>query len=84
MSRISNEKIYVTNYIYKYGKEICNLILDENASIYICGDGNQMTKDVESILKKCLFEFRNYNKDECDVIIKDMKNRKKYLIDVWS
>ena len=84
MSRINNEKIYVTNYIYEHGNEICKLILDENASIYICGDGNQMTKDVEVTIKKCLIEFRKFKKDECDLIIKDMKNRKKYLIDVWS
>jgi len=84
MSRINNEKIYVTNYIYEHGNEICKLILDENASIYICGDGNQMTKDVEATIKKCFIEFRKFNKDECDLIIKDMKNRKKYLIDVWS
>jgi sulfite reductase alpha subunit-like flavoprotein len=84
MSRINNEKIYVTNYIYEHGNEICKLILDENASIYICGDGNQMTKDVEATIKKCLIEFRKFNKDDCDLIIKDMKNRKKYLIDVWS
>ena len=57
LSRVQAYKVYVTHKIQEDGDKLAELILNQQAYIYICGDGNQMAKDVESVLKESLINY---------------------------
>ena len=59
-SRTTAEKVYVTHRLKERSLEIADLILNKNAHVYICGDGNHMAKDVERMLKSCLLEYSEH------------------------
>eukprot|EP01041_Mallomonas_annulata_P010187 gene10187-21232_t len=84
MSRQQKEKVYVTHRLLARGAEISNLIMEKNAYIYICGDGNKMAKDVHSALKDILQQYGNIGADEVETILTDMKTRRRYVLDIWS
>jgi len=75
-SRDDNQKkTYVQDLVKLDEEKISNLILEQDAYIYICGDGS-MAKDVQA----CLINV--CKKDEKFLV--DMKQKKKLVLDVWS
>ena len=44
------EKRYVQHDMQTNGKELVHMILNNNTSVYLCGDGNAMGKDVQDCL----------------------------------
>jgi sulfite reductase alpha subunit-like flavoprotein len=48
-SRDQKEKIYVTNRIREHGKKLAEMILSQDACVYVCGDGAKMAKDVRYV-----------------------------------
>lgn len=62
------------------------LILEKDASIYVCGDGNAMAKDVQAAITDIL---NNRLQDEggeeaATKYIEKMKSEKRYLQDIWT
>jgi sulfite reductase alpha subunit-like flavoprotein len=58
------------------------------ATIYICGDGNAMAKDVLNAIVDVVAE-QNFSNDQDSLskaraFVEDMKERKKLLLDIWS
>lgn len=58
------------------------------ATIYICGDGNAMAKDVLNAIVDVVAE-QNFSNDQdsqskARAFVEDMKERKKLLLDIWS
>jgi len=49
-----------------------DLVTNHHASIYICGDGNAMAKDVQAVLKEIL---------SCD--LQHLKDSNRLLLDIW-
>lgn len=84
MSRIGPEKVYVTNKLKTRGQEVARLILHEGAYVYVCGDGNSMAKDVYDTIKTILTDFGEQSVDQAEEFLNDMRQRRKYLLDVWS
>jgi hypothetical protein len=73
-----------TNRILSRGKELTPLILNGNAHIYICGDGNQMSKDVIRALVSVLHQHGDLSEESAQEILDDMRSRRRLLMDVWS
>lgn len=84
MSRIGPEKVYVTHKIMKRGDEIARALLEEGAHVFICGDGNAMAKDVGIAFKRLLCEHGGMTEVQASEYIADMKQRRKYVMDIWS
>lgn len=84
MSRVGPEKVYVTHMMKARGHRLAKLIIEEGAYIYICGDGNQMAKDVGAAVKFVLCEHGGLNATQADELIEEMKHRRRYVMDVWS
>ncbi len=91
MSRVGPEKVYVTHKILERASDIARLILQEGAYIYICGDGNQMAKDVHQAIKQVLVDQgidesngKPINWERADAILSDLKLRRRYVLDIWS
>lgn len=68
-------------------QRIVDLILNHNASIYICGDGNQMAKDVQNTIVELLQSSTSSNiKNQEDALhhMNEMKLQQRFLLDIWS
>ncbi len=84
MSRVGPEKVYVTHKLRARAGEIARLILEDSAHVYICGDGNQMAKDVYCTIKAILSSYTGLTDEETETMIQDMKLRRRYILDIWS
>lgn len=84
MSRVGPEKVYVTNKLHDRAAEIFDLIMNQGAYIYVCGDGNAMAKSVAATLTQILSIFGNISMDEANSILEDLRHRRRYLQDIWS
>lgn len=78
-------KIYVQDLLWDQRADVAKAILDKRASIYICGDGRNMSKDVESKLAAMLAEVKGGSAEKEGVAeVKTLKERQRLLLDVWS
>lgn len=77
-------KLYVQDLIWAKRAELAAEILERKASIYICGDAAGMAHQVEDILLKVLTEAKGGNKEAAQREVKLLKERSKWLLDVWS
>jgi sulfite reductase (NADPH) flavoprotein alpha-component len=66
------------------GARISKLIYIEGAYVYICGDGNNMAKDVNSALCEILSKYEGLSLASAEDYLKEMKVRQRYLLDIWS
>lgn len=83
--RVSDQKVYITHKIEARGRELARLILNEGAYIYVCGDGNQMAKDVYCAFKNVLMNHSCHQTDEeADKVMTSLKHRRRYVLDIWS
>jgi methionine synthase reductase len=84
MSRVGPEKVYVTHKIEERGSELCDLLMNKGASLYICGDGNDMAKSVHESLKKIFVQHGGLEEKQAIDFMEDLKHRRRYLLDIWS
>ena len=59
-----------------------DLILKKNASIFVCGDGNAMAKDVQSAITEIV--KRGLGNESAKEYVDKMKADKRYLVDIWT
>ena len=50
----------------------------------MCGDGNHMAKDVHRALVDALTEHGDMGEAEAEELLKDLKARRRYALDIWS
>lgn len=82
-SRDQKEKIYVTHRLKENRSYIWQLIKD-GGHLYVCGDARTMAKDVHTILEETFQECGNMNDHEAANYLKEMSNKNRYSVDVWS
>lgn len=73
--------------IHESGADLAHLILDQGAYVYVCGDGNAMAHAVHKALVKVLVEHGGGvvgEEDGAEALLKAMKTRNRYVLDVWS
>ena len=61
-----------------------DLILKKNASIFICGDGNAMAKDVLSAVTEIVKRGLGEGEDSAKAFVEKMKADRRYLVDIWT
>ncbi|CAB9497042.1 P450 reductase [Seminavis robusta] len=62
-----------------------SLILEKKASVFICGDGNAMAKDVQSALTQIIGEGLDGSDEKAaKLYVEKMKKDKRYLVDIWT
>ncbi|RXR21343.1 hypothetical protein EQG63_05225 [Flavobacterium amnicola] len=81
-SRDQERKIYVQDRIREKGKEF-NAWLENGASIYICGQKNPMSQDVEEVILEVIAKERNVSVDEAKKVLEALENQGKYQKDVY-
>lgn len=81
---LENKKVYVQDLLHDHAAALRNLILRENAYVYVCGDASRMAKDVFGA-------FAHILADECekdfkvtgDWYLRTMKAAGRWSEDVW-
>ncbi len=81
-SRDQEEKIYVQHRLWQERKEVWQWI-QEGANIYVCGDANQMAKDVDQCLQNIIKEALNISDESARHFMTDLRKQKRYLRDVY-
>lgn len=82
-SRDCQEKVYVQQLMLKQGDKLWKLINDEHAHVYVCGDGNQMAKDVDDTLRSVIEEHGKLSSQQTDEYVLQLAQSKRYQRDVW-
>ncbi|KAG5178491.1 hypothetical protein JKP88DRAFT_269091 [Tribonema minus] len=81
----SGQKQYVQHKMAAHGAALAQLLLHEGAYLYICGDGNDMARDVHAAVLDILVEHGGMGaRDAAEAFLKDLKERRRYVLDVWS
>ena len=95
-SRDGNEKTYVQTLMQKdvkCGRRLVEMIMEKDASVYICGDGNAMGKEVQdaivTLLAKDLADkgkFKNIEEGRAEAAahVDQMKTFGRFVLDIWS
>ncbi|XP_065065029.1 NADPH--cytochrome P450 reductase-like [Rhopilema esculentum] len=82
-SRDQAHKIYVTHHLKEQREYIWKLI-EKGGHIYVCGDARTMAKDVHSILEETCKECGGMTNEAAASYIKNLSNKNRYSVDVWS
>jgi sulfite reductase (NADPH) flavoprotein alpha-component len=82
-SRDSEKKIYVQDLILEEKKEIWSWIVNDNASIYICGDAKAMAKDVQKTLHSIAESEGQMSSEESKAFFKTLRHEKRLLLDIY-
>ena len=85
-SREQNRKVYVQHKLREYhtATKIANLILKENAYIYVCGDARTMASDVEKAFIEILALHSKMELNETEKYIKNIQKKSRYVQDIWN
>ena len=95
-SRDGKEKTYVQTLMQKdvkCGRRLVEMIMEKDASVYICGDGNAMGKEVQDaivmLLAKDLAEkgkCKNIEEGRAEAAahVDQMKTFGRFVLDIWS
>ncbi|MCO6161289.1 sulfite reductase flavoprotein subunit alpha [Flavobacterium sp. NRK F7] len=81
-SRDQERKIYVQDRIKEKAKEF-NAWLENGAHLYICGQKNPMSADVEEVIVEVLSQERNIATTEAKQILEELEATGKYQKDVY-
>ncbi|WP_438492170.1 sulfite reductase subunit alpha [Paenibacillus sp. IHBB 3054] len=81
-SRDQADKIYVQHRILEHGAEVWAW-LQEGAHFYVCGDAQQMAKEVDAALKRVIQQHGGMTADEAINYVKEMSLSKRYARDVY-
>ncbi|WP_438864473.1 assimilatory sulfite reductase (NADPH) flavoprotein subunit [Neptunicella sp.] len=81
-SRDQQQKIYVQHRLREQGKEVYEW-LQQGAHLYVCGDANQMAKDVDDALIDIVAEHGQQSIDQAKQYITELRKAKRYQKDVY-
>ncbi|MBB65167.1 MAG: sulfite reductase [Waddliaceae bacterium] len=82
-SRDQETKVYVQHRMQEQAADLWQWIEKEGAVLYICGDAKNMAKDVEQTLLSIIQEEGERSEEEAKAYIKQLKQEKRYLKDVY-
>jgi len=81
-SRESKVK-YVQDQLYQHRTLVGDLILNQNAIVYVCGSAGSMPKQVKITLAEIVKEEGNLTEEEAHTYIFNMENTARYKEDTW-
>ena len=77
-------KLYVQDLIWEDRDDLADKILNKRAYVYICGEARGMSHDVETTLARILGEAKGSDEAFGRAELKQLKERNRFMTDVWS
>jgi len=81
-SRDQEHKIYVQDRLKENAKDVVEWI-DGGATIYLCGNKDPMSKDVDNALIEILAEHKSLSKEAATDLLAELEENDRYLKDVY-
>eukprot|EP00189_Rhodosorus_marinus_P010389 CAMPEP_0184741530 /NCGR_PEP_ID=MMETSP0315-20130426/4561_1 /TAXON_ID=101924 /ORGANISM="Rhodosorus marinus, Strain UTEX LB 2760" /LENGTH=605 /DNA_ID=CAMNT_0027211881 /DNA_START=259 /DNA_END=2076 /DNA_ORIENTATION=+ len=81
-SRDTEKKVYIQHRMEEHGDRVWKLICS-GAHLYVCGDANQMAKDVHEALRRIISTGAGISDKEADAYLEDLERKGRYQRDVW-
>ena len=82
-SRLSGERVYVQDLLRKAGERVWSLI-EQNAVIFVCGDGAGMEPDVKRTLATLYAEEHDADFEDGERWVDALAKEGRYVLDVWA
>jgi len=82
-----DKKVYVQHLMLQHKDRLRELIVEQDAFVFICGDGHGMAKDVHNALVEIISSGDGadaMDAAEAEAMLKDMTRSARYVKDVWS
>eukprot|EP00978_Attheya_sp_CCMP212_P018204 scaffold49502_cov53-Attheya_sp.AAC.5 len=92
-SRDGPDRTYVQDKLRLEADCVIRMIMDENATVYVCGDGNKMAKDVQETIVDLISTrlsddatpgSSDQTKVKAKAYLEQLKGQHRFLMDVWS
>ncbi|MCJ1381149.1 NADPH-cytochrome P450 reductase [Xylographa soralifera] len=83
-SREQSQKIYVQHRLKENAKEVNDLLQNQKANFYVCGDAANMAREVSNNLVQIISEERGIPVEKAEDVVKSMRSSGQYQEDVWS
>ena len=87
MHRVRTRQIEEQHLMLQHKDRLRELIVDQDAFVFICGDGHGMAKDVHNALVEIISSGDGadaMDAAEAEAMLKDMTRVARYVKDVWS
>jgi len=78
------KKVYVQELVAENADRVVEALIQKKGYLYICGDAKHMAKDVEATLECIIGESVGSGRDLGAKEIRLLKERKRWMLDVWS
>ncbi|KAI9151118.1 hypothetical protein H9P43_009733 [Blastocladiella emersonii ATCC 22665] len=83
-SRDGPNKVYVQHKLAEYADELWDLLGKRGAHVYVCGDAKNMARDVQAFFVDLATTRGGLPEEKAARFVKDLRNKGRYLEDVWS
>ncbi|KAI5301014.1 NADPH-cytochrome P450 reductase [Ascosphaera atra] len=84
ISRAQTHKVYVQHRLREHARFVNDLLEQQRANFYVCGDASHMAREVNAVLVEIIAEQRGLALDAAEEVVKRMRTKGQYLEDVWS
>jgi len=81
-SRDQAHKVYVQHTLRRNGRELYAW-LQNGAHLYVCGDAQQMARDVHAALREIVVEHGGRSIDDADAYLAQLAQERRYARDVY-
>ena len=75
---------YVQDLIEGNAADVCELLLDKNGHVYVCGDGQSMARDVHAALATAMMMKTKVTAEEAEEKLKELAKEGKYTREIWN
>lgn len=78
------EKNYVTDELKRQKEHLCQLLLANNARIYLCGDAKGLARSVDQTLSEIIEAWQGCTNKEAVQWLMNLHRQGRYLKEIWS
>ncbi|XP_063422616.1 methionine synthase reductase-like [Mytilus trossulus] len=75
---------YVQDNIRNNSTELSILIMEKNATVFVCGDAKNMAKDVNEAFVSVIQSYKGCTAEQAKIELMKMRLHKRYLEDIWT
>ena len=79
-----NKKVYVQHLMAQHSAELYDLFINKKGTVFVCGDGATMAKDVHATLINIIATGGKVPEAEATVQLTALAKQGRYVRDIWS